>query len=150
SVSDPTCRSFYGAYAPDSWYDESSVVLDPTGAPTATGAADVDERAARTEILAWRRAASLKRTTVGNPTRDGREMATELDDLRERVRTLEDKEEIRNLIQAYRKTLDERDLRAFSELFASNGTWTGRSGKATGPHDIHSMLTAALPDNPPA
>jgi hypothetical protein len=75
---------------------------------------------------------------------------TELDELRERVRTLEDKEEIRNLIQAYRKTLDDRDLRAFSELFASNGTWTGRSGKATGPQEIHSMLTAALPDNPPA
>jgi 3,4-dihydroxyphenylacetate 2,3-dioxygenase len=52
SVSDPTCRSFYGAYAPDSWYEESSVVLDPTGAPTATGEADVDERVARSEILA--------------------------------------------------------------------------------------------------
>jgi hypothetical protein len=77
-------------------------------------------------------------------------METELDELRARVRTLEDKEEIRNLIQAYRKTLDDRDLRAFSELFASNGTWTGRSGKATGPREIHSMLTAALPDNPPA
>jgi hypothetical protein len=75
---------------------------------------------------------------------------TELDELRERVRTLEDREEIRNLIQAYRKTLDDRDMRAFSELFAAEGTWTGRSGRATGPEEIYSMLTAALPDNPPA
>jgi len=75
---------------------------------------------------------------------------TELDELRERVRTLEDREEIRNLIQAYRKTLDDRDLRAFSELFAAEGTWTGRSGTATGPEEIYSMLSAALPDNPPA
>jgi hypothetical protein len=75
---------------------------------------------------------------------------TELDELRERVRALEDREQIRNLIQAYRKTLDDRDLRAFSELFAAEGTWTGRSGTATGPQEIYSMLTAALPDNPPA
>jgi len=75
---------------------------------------------------------------------------TELDELRARVRTLEDREEIRNLIQAYRKTLDDRDLRAFSELFAADGTWTGRSGTATGPEQIYSMLTATLPDNPPA
>ncbi len=73
---------------------------------------------------------------------------TELDELRERVRALEDREEIRNLIQAYRKTLDDRDLRAFSELFAVEGTWTGRSGTATGPDEIYSMLTTALPDNP--
>lgn len=75
---------------------------------------------------------------------------TELDELRDRLRTLEDREEIRNLIQAYRKTLDDRDLRGFSELFAAEGTWTGRSGRATGPEEIYSMLTAALPDNPPA
>jgi hypothetical protein len=75
---------------------------------------------------------------------------TEFDELRERVRVLEDREQIRNLIQAYRKTLDDRDLRAFSELFAAEGTWTGRSGTATGPQGIYSMLTTALPDNPPA
>src|SRR5947208_14018912 len=75
---------------------------------------------------------------------------TELGELRERLRLLEDKEEIRNLIQDYRRTLDDRDLRAFSELFAADGTWTGRSGTATGPAGIYSMLAEALPDNPPA
>lgn len=52
SVSDPTCRSFWGAKAPDSWYDESSVVLGPDGAAVETRDANVDERSTRTEILA--------------------------------------------------------------------------------------------------
>ena len=77
-------------------------------------------------------------------------MPDELDELRARVRALEDREEIRNLLQEYRRTLDVRDLRAFSALFAAQGTWTGRSGEATGPDGIHAMLTAVLPGNPPA
>ena len=52
SVSDPCCRSFWGAQAPDSWYDESSLVLGPDGVATPTHDADVDERAARSQILA--------------------------------------------------------------------------------------------------
>jgi uncharacterized protein (TIGR02246 family) len=76
-------------------------------------------------------------------------MPAELDEIRGRLRVLEAKEEIRNLLQEYRRTLDVRDLRAFSALFASNGSWVGASGAATGPEEIHSMLTAALPDNPP-
>jgi len=49
SVSDPSCRSFWGTRAPDSWYDESSVVLGPDGVPVPVGDADVDER---TEVMA--------------------------------------------------------------------------------------------------
>lgn len=75
---------------------------------------------------------------------------SELQELRKRVRALEDREEIRNLIQTYRETVDDRDLGALSELFAAEGTWTGRSGTATGPQAICSLLTAVLPDNPPA
>jgi catechol 2,3-dioxygenase len=52
SVNDPRCRSFYGARAPDSWYDESSLLLDPDGRPVPTEPATVDERAQRTEVLA--------------------------------------------------------------------------------------------------
>jgi catechol 2,3-dioxygenase len=44
SVSDPSCRSFWGARAPDRWYEESSTLLDLDGAPVATRAAGVDER----------------------------------------------------------------------------------------------------------
>lgn len=49
SASDPTCRSFWGTRAPDSWYEESSLVLGLDGAPVETVPADVDER---TEIMA--------------------------------------------------------------------------------------------------
>ncbi|MFC0112513.1 nuclear transport factor 2 family protein [Kibdelosporangium aridum] len=68
----------------------------------------------------------------------------------ERVRMLEDKEEIRNLTQAYQQTLDDRDLRAFSKLFATGGTWTDGSNTATGPSAIYAMLNEMLPENPPA
>jgi uncharacterized protein (TIGR02246 family) len=71
------------------------------------------------------------------------------EDIEGRLRVLEAKEEIRNLLQEYRRTLDVRDLRAFSALFASNGTWTGASGEATGPEGIYTMLTGALAENPP-
>jgi hypothetical protein len=78
------------------------------------------------------------------------DVTVELDEPRNRVRVLEDREEIRNLLQEYRRTLDVRDMRAFSALFASDGTWTGKSGAATGPDEIHDMLVAQLSDNPPA
>lgn len=52
SVSDPSCRSFWGAKAPDSWYDESSLVLDSSGRPTPVHAAGVDERKARSVLMA--------------------------------------------------------------------------------------------------
>jgi uncharacterized protein (TIGR02246 family) len=76
-------------------------------------------------------------------------MPLEFEDIEGRLRVLEAREEIRNLLQEYRRTLDVRDLRAYSALFASNGTWTGASGEATGPEAIYTMLTAALPENPP-
>jgi uncharacterized protein (TIGR02246 family) len=70
-------------------------------------------------------------------------------ELERRLRVLEDKEEIRSLLQEYRRTLDVRDMRAFSDLYARDGSWSGGSGTATGPEGIHDMLVAALPDNPP-
>jgi catechol 2,3-dioxygenase len=44
SAADPTCRSFWGSRAPDSWYTESSVVLADDGSPIELLDADVDER----------------------------------------------------------------------------------------------------------
>ena len=52
SVNDPRCRSFWGTRAPDSWYEESSLVLGVDGEPVATEAASVDERDQRSEVLA--------------------------------------------------------------------------------------------------
>lgn len=52
SVNDPRCRSFWGTRAPDSWYDESSLVLGPDGKPLETRAAGVDERAQHSQVYA--------------------------------------------------------------------------------------------------
>lgn len=52
SVNDKRCRSFWGTRAPDSWYDESSVLIGPDGNPEPVVAANVDERAQRSEVLA--------------------------------------------------------------------------------------------------
>jgi len=76
-------------------------------------------------------------------------MPVETQELEARLRVLEAKEEIRNLLQEYRRTLDIRDLRAFSALFAANGSWAGASGEGSGPEGIYAMLTASLTDNPP-
>src|SRR4051794_4681165 len=71
------------------------------------------------------------------------------DELEGRLRALEAREEIRNLLQEYRRTLDLRDLRAFSALFAANGSWAGASGEGTGPEGIFTMLSGSLSENPP-
>jgi catechol 2,3-dioxygenase len=52
SVSDIRCRSFWGARAPDSWYDESSLLLGPDGRVTETFDANVDERTSRSDVMA--------------------------------------------------------------------------------------------------
>jgi catechol 2,3-dioxygenase len=52
SVSDPRCRSFWGTRAPDSWYEESSLLLGPDGEPVSTRPASVDERAQRSQVPA--------------------------------------------------------------------------------------------------
>ena len=52
SVNDPRCRSFWGARAPDSWYEQSSVLLGPDGAPVPTVDANVDERRAWSDVMA--------------------------------------------------------------------------------------------------
>jgi catechol 2,3-dioxygenase len=52
SVSDASCRSFWGTHAPDSWYDESTTVLGPGDTPVAVVDATVDERTSRSEVMA--------------------------------------------------------------------------------------------------
>jgi 3,4-dihydroxyphenylacetate 2,3-dioxygenase len=52
SVNDPRCRSFWGARAPDRWYEESSLLLDPDGEPVTVVSADVDERRSWSEVMA--------------------------------------------------------------------------------------------------
>lgn len=57
-----------------------------------------------------------------------------------RVSVLEDREAIRELMYTYGKLLDEKDLVAYSELFAKDGVWEGGIGSAKGPAEIYQML----------
>jgi catechol 2,3-dioxygenase len=52
SINDPRCRSFWGTRAPDSWYEQSSAVLDPDGVVVPTRDTEVDERTVWTEVMA--------------------------------------------------------------------------------------------------
>jgi ketosteroid isomerase-like protein len=58
----------------------------------------------------------------------------------ERLRRLEDIQEITTLFMAYRRTLDQREFTAYSELFAPDGEWVGNLGSFKGPAAIKQML----------
>lgn len=60
--------------------------------------------------------------------------------LEQRVREIEDREAIRDLLETYGRMLDEKDLRGYSNLFAQDGVWEGGIGSATGPDEIYAML----------
>jgi ketosteroid isomerase-like protein len=70
------------------------------------------------------------------------------DTFAERLRRLEDAEQIRQLNLAYRRHLDARDLDAYGRLFADDGEWLGGTGYGQGPAGITAMLTERLPGNP--
>jgi ketosteroid isomerase-like protein len=57
-----------------------------------------------------------------------------------RLQRLEDIQEITTLFMAYRRTLDERDFTAYSELFTPAGEWVGNLGASKGPAAIKQML----------
>src|SRR5690242_10432488 len=70
------------------------------------------------------------------------------DSLVERLRRLEDAEQIRQLNLAYRRLLDARDLDGYGRLFADDGEWLGGTGYGQGPAGITAMLTERLAGNP--
>jgi len=70
------------------------------------------------------------------------------DTFAERLRKLEDAEQIRQLNLAYRRHLDARDLDAYGRLFADDGEWLGGTGYGQGPAGITAMLTERLARNP--
>ena len=58
-----------------------------------------------------------------------------------RLRQLEDREAIRQLLMNYGRFLDQRDFSAFSQLFAENGgEWIGGMGSAKGPQAIQKLM----------
>ncbi len=72
-----------------------------------------------------------------------------MSDIEARLRRLEDAEEIRRLIQDYRRHLDTGDLVSYGLLFAENGEWIGGTGYGKSPAGITAMLTAGLPPRAP-
>ena len=70
------------------------------------------------------------------------------DSLAERLRRLEDAEQIRQLNLEYRRHLDARDLDAYGRLFAADGEWLGGTGYGQGPAGITAMLKERLAGNP--
>ncbi len=68
----------------------------------------------------------------------------------ERLRRLEDLRAIRRLVVDYATALDARDMRAYSELFARDGEWSGRTGHARTPEGIRTLMEDRLHPNPAA
>ncbi|MBN1831876.1 MAG: nuclear transport factor 2 family protein [Deltaproteobacteria bacterium] len=67
------------------------------------------------------------------------------EDLESRVKELEDHEEIRQLLMDYGRFLDQRDFRAFSELFAeTDGEWIGGMGRAKGSKAIRELMESTI------
>ncbi len=67
------------------------------------------------------------------------------DSFADRLRRLEDVEQIRQLNLAYRRHLDARDLDAYGRLFAADGEWLGGTGYGRTPAGITAMLEERLP-----
>ena len=61
-----------------------------------------------------------------------------------RLRHLHDLEDIRSLLVASARALDERDIGAYSRLFAKDGEWHGGLGLAKSPERIREMIERAL------
>jgi ketosteroid isomerase-like protein len=70
--------------------------------------------------------------------------------LEERLRKLEDTEAIRSLLIDYGRALDARDFKAYGQLFAKDGSWTGGMGSATSPANIAKMVQAGFGRMSPA
>ena len=57
-----------------------------------------------------------------------------------RLQKLEDLEAIRTLLLDYGRTLDSRDLKGYSELFAKDGEWIGGFGSVKGRADLLAFM----------
>lgn len=57
-----------------------------------------------------------------------------------RLKMLEDKEAIGDVLVAYGRALDSRDFKAYGSLFAKDGTWSGGMGSAQTPEGIQKMV----------
>jgi len=61
------------------------------------------------------------------------------------VQRLEDRASIERLLIEYGRTLDARDFKGYSELFARDGVWAGGMGTVQGPAAIRAFMEKAIP-----
>ena len=62
-----------------------------------------------------------------------------------RTQRLEDRADIERLLVEYGRTLDARDFKGYSELFAKDGVWSGGMGTVQGPAAIQAFMEKAIP-----
>jgi uncharacterized protein (TIGR02246 family) len=66
----------------------------------------------------------------------------------QRLRRIEDKDEIRELLVAYGRDFDKRDFAAYAQLFATDGVWVGGAASShpyIGPNAIREFVTKTYP-----
>ena len=68
----------------------------------------------------------------------------------QRLRRLEDREEIRELLMEYGRTLDNADADGYSRLFASDGEWAGGGFASKTPAKIKEMIERLVANRPAA
>jgi hypothetical protein len=74
-----------------------------------------------------------------------RQTGMTLEALAAKVQSLEDVQEISNVLIAYGRTLDSRDFKGYSALFARDGSWSGGLGTVSGgPQAIHDFMTSRI------
>jgi uncharacterized protein (TIGR02246 family) len=61
------------------------------------------------------------------------------------VQRIEDRAAIERLLVEYGRTLDARDFKAYSALFAKDGVWSGGMGTVQGPTAIQAFMEKAIP-----
>ena len=71
--------------------------------------------------------------------------AAEPGGLEARVKLLEDRAEIEQLLLEYGRALDRRDFAAYAGLFADQGEWSGSTGTFKGPAQIKAAMEKAFP-----
>jgi SnoaL-like domain len=74
-----------------------------------------------------------------------RHAAITIESLAARVKQMEDVQEISNVLIEYGRALDSRDFKAYSALFAKDGSWSGGMGTVTGgPQAIYDFMTSRI------
>jgi SnoaL-like domain len=89
--------------------------------------------------------AGIAVTSVLTQAQQSRQSAITLTALAAKVKQLEDVQEITNVLITYGRTLDARDFKGYSSLFATDGSWSGGMGTVSGgPQAIYDFMTSRI------